>query len=106
MEACENLLGSIRSNMDQRRYELVTLAAARALKSSYCMLAHGTILSKKFFSPDELTTIAQDYRKADLTPAEVTMVTFVEKLVRDATAITPGRCRWLESEWVFGPRDI
>jgi uncharacterized peroxidase-related enzyme len=88
MEAWENFLGSIRSNMDQRRYELVTLAAARALKSSYCMLAHGTVLNKKFFSPEELTTIAQDYQKADLTPAEVTMMTYVEKVVRDANAIT------------------
>ena len=36
------LNGAIKSNMDLRRYELATLAAARRLRSSYCALAHGT----------------------------------------------------------------
>ena len=35
------LAASITGNMDLRRYELVTLAAALALRSSYCSLAHG-----------------------------------------------------------------
>ena len=30
--------------MDLRRYELATLAVARRLRSSYCMLAHGSVL--------------------------------------------------------------
>lgn len=42
--AWENLLASIRGGLDGRRYELITLAAARALRSSYCSLAHGRIL--------------------------------------------------------------
>lgn len=87
MEAWNNLIASIRGNMDLRRYELVTLAAARALKSSYCMLAHGSVLRKKFYSPELLNSIAQDYHKADLTPAEVAMMSFAEKIVKNATAI-------------------
>ncbi len=35
------LAGVIRTGMDLRRYELVTLAAARALRSTYCAMAHG-----------------------------------------------------------------
>ena len=35
------LLKSIQSNLWVRNYELATLAAARALRSSYCSLAHG-----------------------------------------------------------------
>jgi alkylhydroperoxidase family enzyme len=42
------LLGTIRGAMDLRRYELVTLAAARRLRSSYCCLAHGSILRERF----------------------------------------------------------
>ena len=38
------LLGAIKANMDLRRYELATLAAARRLRSSYCSLAHGQVL--------------------------------------------------------------
>lgn len=88
MEAWGNLLTTIRDNMDLRRFELVTLAAARALKNSYCMLAHGSILRKKFYTPEQLTLIATDYHKANLTPAEIGMMSFAEQVARDATAIT------------------
>jgi len=43
-----NLLRSIRGNMDIRRFELETLTPARALKNSYCSLAHGFVLRRKF----------------------------------------------------------
>lgn len=88
MAAWGSLLGSIRSNLDSRRYELITLAAAQALKSTYCSLAHGAILCKKFYSPDELRAIAQDYQHADLTPAEIAMMRFAEQIAHDATEIT------------------
>src|SRR5262245_44094508 len=58
MDAWAKLLKSIRSTMDARRYELVTLAAARAIHCSYCALAHGRILEKEFFSTEELSRIA------------------------------------------------
>jgi uncharacterized peroxidase-related enzyme len=88
MEAWGNLLGAIRGSMDTRRYELVTLAAARALRSSYCMLAHGSILARDFYTSDQLTRIAQDYETTDLTPAEAAMMAFAEQIVHDATAMT------------------
>lgn len=88
METWGNMLGSIRENMDPRCYELVTLAAARALKSSYCMLAHGSILRKQFYTPEQLAAIATDYQTADLTAAEVAMMAFAEQIARDATIIT------------------
>ena len=40
-EAWRNLEESIKTNLSFRMYELVTLAAASALKSTYCMLSHG-----------------------------------------------------------------
>lgn len=88
MAAWGNLIGSIRTNLDLRRYELVTLAAARALSSSYCMLAHGTILRQKFFEPQALSAIAQDFTAADLAPVDVAIMAFAEQIVRDASAVT------------------
>lgn len=88
MDAWGGLLRSIKANMDWRRYELVTLAAARALRSSYCMLAHGSVLRQKFYMPEQLASIARDYQTADLTPAEVAMMAYAEQIARDATAIT------------------
>lgn len=87
MEAWANLLGSVRSTLDTRRYELVTLAAARALKSSYCMLAHGSVLLD-YYDAAQLTQIAEDYQRAGLNPEDVVMMAFAEKIVRDATSIT------------------
>ena len=88
MEAWGQFLGTLSRDMDARRYELVTLAAARALHSTYCMLAHGVVMLKEFCSTEELTRIAQDYQLADLAPAEVAMMAFAEQIVRDATAVT------------------
>jgi uncharacterized peroxidase-related enzyme len=82
------LLASVRGNLDPRRYELITLAAARALRSSYCMLAHGAVLERDFYSADQLTAIARNLPTAELAPAEVAMMAFAEKVARDATAIT------------------
>lgn len=88
MAAWGQFLGTLNRDMDARRYELVTLAAARALGSTYCMLAHGEVMLKGICSSQELIRIAQDYESADLTPAEVAMMTFSEQIVRDALAIT------------------
>lgn len=71
MAGCNALLASVRGNLDARRYELITLAAARAMRSSYCMLAHGAVLERDFYSADQLTAIAANRPTADLTPAEV-----------------------------------
>ena len=88
MAAWGQFLGTLSREMDARRYELVTLAAARALHSSYCMLAHGSVMLQELFSPEELTRIAQDDQSADLTPAEVAMMAYAEQIVADATAVT------------------
>jgi uncharacterized peroxidase-related enzyme len=85
----EALLGSIRSNMDPRRYELVTLAAARALRSSYCALAHGLILRERFYSTAQLTAIADDHTAAGLSPADAAIMSFAAKVARDADTMTP-----------------
>ncbi len=87
MEAWANLLGSVRSTLDTRRYELVTLAAAKALKSSYCMLAHGSVLLE-YYDAAQLTQIAEDYTQAGLKPDDIVMMAFAEKVVFDATSVT------------------
>ena len=54
------LNGAIKSTMELRRYELVTFAAARRLRSSYCALAHGKLLAEGWFAPDEVAALARD----------------------------------------------
>lgn len=87
-QAWINLNGAIKACMDLRRYELVTLAAARALKSSYCCLAHGNVLRSKFFSDEEVEQLVRDYREAELTDAEVAIMSFAEKVTLHAHQVT------------------
>ena len=49
--AWRQLNGAIKAGMDLRRYELATVAAARRLRSSYCMLAHGRCSPTSSSSP-------------------------------------------------------
>lgn len=89
LTAWAQLLGAIRGNLDQRRYELVTLAAAGALRSTYCMLAHSAaLLRSQIFTEDEIGAIARDYRTAPITRAEIAMMAFAEKVTREAHAVT------------------
>ena len=87
MAAWGALIGSIRADLDQRRYELVTLAAARALNSSYCLLAHGTILRDRFYAAEALTAIAADFTHAGLAPVDVAIMAYAEHIVRDAASV-------------------
>ncbi len=88
MVAWRNLIRSIIENMDTRRYELVTLSAAGKLHSSYCMLAHGSVLKDKFYSSEELSEIVVNIDSPLLTPIERAIMRFAEKIVIDATSVT------------------
>jgi len=85
LAAWQQLNGAIKAGMDLRRYELVTLAAARRLRSSYCCLAHGTVLLEQFDEP--VLAIALDHRDAGLDELDVAVMDLAEKVVDDATAI-------------------
>jgi len=80
------LNGAIKEGMDLRRYELATLAAARRLHSSYCCLAHGTVLLERFGEP--VREIALDHRAAGLAEVDVAVMDLAERVVEDATSIT------------------
>src|SRR6516162_368075 len=79
--AWQQLNGAIKAGMDLRRYELVTLAAARRLRSSYCSLAHGTVLAERFDAP--VTQIATDHRAAGLDEVDVAVMDLAEQVVGD-----------------------
>jgi uncharacterized peroxidase-related enzyme len=87
-DAWAQLNGSIKAGMDLRRYELATLAAARRLRSSYCSLAHGSVLRDKFYGPQSVARIAADHHEADLEPVDVAIMDFADKVAHNATAIT------------------
>src|SRR5215468_10275517 len=80
--AWAQLNGAIRAH-DVRRYELATLAAARRLRSSYCSLAHGKVLAEQFYDFEAVPSLPDGLDEADRA-----IMTFAERVVADATAIT------------------
>jgi uncharacterized peroxidase-related enzyme len=81
------LTGSVATPMGLRRYELVTLAAARGTGSWHCRLAHG-VKALGAFDEEQLERIARDYADAGLSDAEVAMMRFAERVARDASSMT------------------
>jgi uncharacterized peroxidase-related enzyme len=96
-DAWQQLRAAITAGMDARRYELVTVAAARALRSSYCALVHGKVLADRFLEPTSVRRIATDHRAAGLGAVDVAVMDLAEKVVRDATAVTQADIEHLRS---------
>src|SRR5205807_8182122 len=82
-DAWLQLNGAIKAGMDLRRPELATLAAARRLRSSYCCLAHGTVLAERFYDFEAVIALPEGLDDADRA-----VMALAEKVVEDATSIT------------------
>lgn len=86
--AWRQLNAAIKVNMDLRRYELATVAAARRLRSSYCTLAHGSVLLDKFLEPEAVRAVVSDHHTAGLGSVDVAVMDLADKVAHDATAVT------------------
>jgi uncharacterized peroxidase-related enzyme len=86
--AWQQLNGAIKSAMDPRRYELATVAAARRLRSSYCTLAHGSVLSDEFLGPDQVRAVLADHHAAGLDVVDVAVMDLADKVAADAATVT------------------
>jgi|BarGraNGADG00212_1021973.scaffolds.fasta_scaffold15669_3 uncharacterized peroxidase-related enzyme len=87
-QARRQLNGAIKVSMDPRRYELVTLAAAIALRSSYCALAHGRVLAQGFMSEEEVIGLVADPDSAAFPPVDRAVISLARKIVRGAADVT------------------
>jgi len=87
MDRWARLLSAIRRTVEPRRFELVTFAAAHALRNSYCSLAHGKALTA-FLGEDGTRALANQQANAMLSPAETQMMRFARKVATDASSIT------------------
>jgi len=86
LAAWRGLVMAIREQMDFRRFELATFAAARRLRSSYCSLAHGTLLDEQLGEP--VLAIVADRASSGLSELDLAVMDLAEQVVDDATAIT------------------
>ena len=84
--AWQQLNAAIKQQMDLRRYELATFAAAARLRSSYCSLAHGQVLTQRFLSEQDLEAVATD-RSAVLGDIDDAVMSLAEQVASDAGAV-------------------
>jgi len=97
MDGWVGLLRAISSNLPVRAYELATLAAARAVRSTYCSLAHGSVLASKVFDAPTVTTIVTSPQASPLEPREHAMMAFAEKVALHADRVTAADVEGLRS---------
>jgi uncharacterized peroxidase-related enzyme len=85
--AWRQLNGAIRDAMDARRFELVTTAAAAALRSSYCTLAHGRILARDHMPPADVAALVTAPDTPDLPAVDRAIAAFATRVARGADKI-------------------
>ena len=86
--AWKGLLGAVTANMDDRRYELVTVAAALRLRSSYCTLAHGKVLAERFLTEGDVEALARAQPVEALDDLDRAVIELADKVAGDATSVT------------------
>jgi uncharacterized peroxidase-related enzyme len=86
-EAWNQLNKAVREGMDRRRFEIATIAAARALRSTYCTAAHSKFLRDVCGDESTMEAIATDPSGASLDAVDRAVYEFAGKVARDAAAI-------------------
>ena len=82
------LNGSIRDGMDPRRYEIATIGAARALRSTYCTAAHAKFLRDDCGDERAMVAIATGEDDDALDEVDRAVLAFAGQVARDAASIT------------------
>jgi uncharacterized peroxidase-related enzyme len=85
--AWDALNGAVRGGMDRRRFEIATIAAARALGSTYCTAAHSKFLRDICGDEATMRSIAQSGGEA-LDARDRAVYAFATKVARDASSVT------------------
>ncbi|MEP6660631.1 MAG: peroxidase-related enzyme [Acidimicrobiales bacterium] len=87
-EAWNTLNNAVRGNMERRRFELATIAAARALRSTYCMAAHSKFLRDICGDEPTMRAVAADPSGANLDAADRAVMDFASHVALDASSIS------------------
>jgi uncharacterized peroxidase-related enzyme len=78
---------TIRGGMDRRRFEIATIAAARALRSTYCTVAHASFLRDVCGDGETVQALALVPDGSTLSEQDAAVFTFATKVAQDASTI-------------------
>jgi uncharacterized peroxidase-related enzyme len=85
--AWNTLNAALRDGMDRRRFELATIAAARALRSTYCTAAHSKFLRDICGDSETLDRLAADPSGGTLDSQDRAVYEFAGQVATDASSI-------------------
>lgn len=85
--AWDALNGAVRGGMDRRRFEIATIAAARALRSTYCTAAHSKFLRDVCGDDETMQAIAEDPSGSTLTDVDRAVYRFAGQVAADAASV-------------------
>jgi uncharacterized peroxidase-related enzyme len=86
-EAWNTLNTTIREGMERRRFEIATIAAARALRSTYCTVAHAKFLRDECGDEATMRSIAAEPSGAALSSPDRAVYEFAGKIAVDASRV-------------------
>lgn len=78
---------TVRDGMDRRRFEIATIGAARALRSTYCTAAHSKFLRDVCDDEPTMISIADDPSGAGLNDQDRAVYEFAARVAEDAASI-------------------
>ena len=78
---------AVRGGMDRRRFEIATIAAARARRSTYCTAAHSAFLRDVCGDEAAMVAIAEHPDGAGLSEQDRAVYRFAGKVATDASSV-------------------
>jgi uncharacterized peroxidase-related enzyme len=75
------------SGLTKAEREMIVVATSGANGCQYCVVAHGAILRIRAKNPRVADQVAVNYRKAEITPRQRTMLDFAMKVATESHAI-------------------
>ncbi len=78
---------AVRGHMDRRRFELATIAAARARRSTYCTVAHSSFLRDVCGDQATIDALADDPSGGKLDEQDRAVVALATKVATDAASV-------------------
>jgi uncharacterized peroxidase-related enzyme len=77
-----------RFSLGPREWRLITLIAAKKVPSTYCSFVYGKQLIGDLGSREKVAAVCRDHRHADLTPRDIAMLDYAEKIADNASQVT------------------
>jgi uncharacterized peroxidase-related enzyme len=105
-EAWNTLNNAVRGHMERRRFELATIAAARALRSTYCVAAHSKFLRDICGDEPTMRAIAADPDGANLDAADRAVMDFATHVAGDASTVSAADVQRLRDHGLSDPEIV